>query len=108
MFETILNAIPPEVIRGLGVGAATVPATWALVERGLKPTSSALTNRLTNVGVNCGAYLALHASGQVSFGPGWEGYLAALTYGVLAVGATEVLHVGIKNFAPKLTRPSGG
>lgn len=107
MFETILNAIPPEVIRGLGVGAATVPATWALIERGLKPTSTAFTNRMTSVGVNVGAYLGLHASGQVSFGPGWEGYLAAVTYGVLAVGATEVLHLGIKRFAPGLTRPSG-
>jgi len=108
MLETVLGLIPPTVLKALGVGAATVPLTWGIIERFYPPDSSALTNRLSNIGFNVGAFVLLHASGQVTHGVGWQGYLAATTYGLLSTGMTELFHIGMKKVAPDLTRPSGG
>jgi len=108
MLDTVLNLIPPTLLNALGTGAATVPATWGLIEYVFPSTSSTLTNRLTNVGANVGAFLLLHASGQVTYGPDWHGYLAAGTYGLLSAGLTEMFHGAVKKVAPGATRPSGG
>ena len=108
MLETILGLVPPTLLNALGTGAATVPATWGLVEYVLRPDSSKLTNRLTNVAANVGAFTLLHASGQITYGPDWHGYLAAGTYGLLSAGLTEMFHGAIKKVAPGIMRPSGG
>jgi hypothetical protein len=108
MLDQVLSLIPPTLLNALGTGAATVPATWGLIEYVLRPDSSKITNRLVNVGANTGAFFLLHASGQVTFGPDWHGYLAAATYGLLSAGLTEMFHGAVKKVAPGAMRPSGG
>ena len=108
MLETVLSLIPAPVLNALGTGAATVPATWGLIEYVFPRTSPTTGNRLTNVGVNVGIFTLLHASGQVAYGGGWQGYLAAGTYGLMSAGLTDLFHRAVKRVAPGVTRPADG
>lgn len=109
MIDQIINAIPPEIIRGLAVGAATVPCVWGFIERVLPNNSKPLTNHLTNIGGNALAYFGLHGAGVVAFGVGWRGWLAAGVFSLLSSGLTVIFHEKVmKTLAPGLMRPSGG
>ena len=108
MLDQVLSLIPPTLLNAMGTGALTVPAVWGLVEYVLRPDTSKMTNRLTNVGANIGVFMLLHASNQVTYGPDWHGYVAAGTYGLLSAGLTEMFHGAVKKVAPGAMRPSGG
>ena len=113
MLENLVNqllaAVPPELLRGIAVALPTVPSVWAFIEWVLPATTSARTNHLTNILGNMAIYLGLQASGAVSFGTGWHGYVGAVIFSLLGTGATLALNAGIKLFGPvSITNPAGG
>lgn len=106
--DKLVNAVPPEVLRGVAVALPTVPGVWTLIEWVLPATTTARTNHLTNILGNMTIYLGLQASGTVTFGAGWHGYVGAVVFSLIGFGATLGLNGIVKRFAPAITNPPKG